>query len=64
MLDKPTHTRLRLLINKAMTPAIIRGFQPIIQNIVKEFLDKIEAQGGMDAIADLAYPSLPLACCV
>jgi pimeloyl-[acyl-carrier protein] synthase len=56
MLERPEHTRLRTLINKAITPAIVRGFIPTIQRLVGELLDDALAKGGMDAIADLAYP--------
>ncbi len=56
MLERPAHTRLRNLVNKAITPAIVRGFMPTIERLVSEFLDKAQAKGGMDAIADLAYP--------
>lgn len=56
MMERPQHTRLRSLINKAITPAIVRSFVPTIQRLIDELLDTAQANGGMDAIADLALP--------
>ncbi len=54
--DPPDHTRLRKLVSKAFTPRAVSALEPKIESIVKESLDAAQARGGMDVIADLAYP--------
>jgi pimeloyl-[acyl-carrier protein] synthase len=57
-LDPPDHTRLRALLNKAFTPRVVETMVPRIQRIVDDLLDRAVAKdaGGMDFIADFAYP--------
>jgi hypothetical protein len=54
--DPPDHTRLRALVSKAFTPRVIEGMRAHIQTIVDRLLDRVQGAGGMDVIADLAYP--------
>jgi len=54
--DPPKHTRLRKLVSKAFTPRAISGWRPRIEAVTDELLDRVEAQGEMDLIADLALP--------
>src|SRR5262245_11426681 len=54
--DPPDHTRLRTLVNKAFTPRVIDGMRGHIQQVVDGLLDKVQAAGRMDVVADLAYP--------
>jgi len=58
-LDSPDHTRLRALIHKAFVPRMIEQIRDQIQTLAHELLDKAEAKGSMDIIADFALP-LPL----
>jgi cytochrome P450 len=55
-MDPPAHTRLRNLAAKAFTPRRVERLRPHIQEIVDGLLDRVQAQGRMDVIADLAYP--------
>jgi cytochrome P450 len=57
--DPPDHTRLRRLMSKAFTPRRVESLRPRVQSFVSEVLDRIDAQGHTDLIADLAFP-LPL----
>ena len=57
--DPPDHTRLRALVNKAFTPRVVESMRPRIQEIVDGLLDRGRGAGGMEVIADLAYP-LPI----
>lgn len=54
--DPPDHTRMRTLVNKAFTPRAVEAMRPRIQAIVDSLLDAAQERGGMDVIADLAYP--------
>jgi cytochrome P450 len=54
--DPPDHTRLRSLVNKAFTPRAVERLRGRVHEIVSELLDAAARQGGMDLIADFAYP--------
>src|SRR5262245_22357971 len=54
--DGPRHTRLRTLVNKAFTPHAVEAMAPHIQQLVDRFLDRVQPQGHMDLIRDLAFP--------
>ena len=54
--DPPAQTRMRGLVNKAFTPKRVEAMAGRIQNLVDEFLNAVQDRGGMDVIADLAYP--------
>jgi cytochrome P450 len=53
--DPPDHTRLRGLVVKAFTARRVEDMRPRIQEIVDATLDRVEAQGHMDLIADFAF---------
>ncbi len=55
-LDPPEHTRLRGLVSKAFTPAVVARMRDQIQRLVDSLLDQVQARGEMDLIRDLAYP--------
>lgn len=55
-MDAPAHTRLRGLASVAFTPAKVRALRSHIQQIVDELLDRVQARGQMDMIADFAAP--------
>jgi cytochrome P450 len=54
--DPPAHTRLRRLVSRAFTPRAVLNVRPSIERVVAECLDRIEARGSLDVIADLALP--------
>jgi cytochrome P450 len=54
--NPPDHTRLRGLVHKAFTPRIVAQMRDQIQAITDSLLDRIQAAGHGDVIADLAYP--------
>src|SRR5215216_5447396 len=57
--DPPYHTRLRGLVNNAVTPNAVEQMRPHVQRIVDSLLDALQTKGEMDAIHDLAHP-LPI----
>src|SRR5262249_38087065 len=52
--DAPRHTRLRGLLNKAFTPHAVEAMRPRVQKLVDELIDRVQQQGHMDIIHDLA----------
>ena len=54
--DPPSHTRMRGLVNKAFTPRMIESMRSRIQTLVDGMLDKVQGNGRIDVIADLAVP--------
>ena len=63
MRDPPDHTRLRGLVTKAFTARRIEALRSRIQQLTDQLLDKVAAQGRMDAIRDLAFPLPVLVIC-
>ncbi len=57
--DEPDHRRLRLLVSRAFTPKYIEGLRPRVQEIADTLLDRVQAQGQTDLVADYAFP-LPI----
>jgi cytochrome P450 len=63
MRDPPDHTRLRGLVTKVFTARRVEDMRPGIQALTDGLLDKVAAQGEMDAIRDLAFPLPVLVIC-
>jgi len=55
-MNPPDHTRLRGLVNKALSSVKFDHVRSYIQVIVDELLDKVRHTGFIDIIADLAMP--------
>jgi cytochrome P450 len=55
-MDAPAHTRLRGLASVAFTPQRVRTLRTHIQEIADDLLDRVQARGQMDVIADFAAP--------
>jgi len=58
-LDEPDHTRLRTLVHKAFTPAMVERLQGRIQEIADQLIDAVQHQGSMDLVRAYGLP-LPL----
>ena len=56
VMDAPAHTRLRGLASVAFTPQRVRVLRGHIQEIADKLLDRVQARGEMDLIADFAAP--------
>lgn len=55
-LDPPAHGRVRGLASKAFTARRVEVLRSHIQDITTTLLDRVQQQGHMDVIRDLAYP--------
>jgi cytochrome P450 len=58
-LDPPDHLRLRTLVNKAFTGAVVLRMAERIQTLAHDLLDQVQARGQMDLIEEFAFP-LPM----
>ena len=54
--EPPVHTRLRGLMNKAITLQTILAMEPRVRALADELIDEVQERGEMDMIADFAYP--------
>jgi cytochrome P450 len=61
--DPPDHTRLRGLVTKVFTARKMEDMRPFIQGLTDRLIDKVEQNGEMDAIRDLAFPLPVLVIC-
>lgn len=55
-LDPPDHTRIRGLVHKAFSPAVVNALRGHIQAIADELLAPFEGAGRLDLIKDFAFP--------
>lgn len=57
-LDDPDHQRLRNLVSRAFTPRRVEEWRPVVQNVVKDLLDAVDASGEseFDLVEALAAP--------
>lgn len=61
--DPPDHTRVRRLVSGAFTPRRVESLRPRMQQIVDSAFDRATEQGGMEVVAELAFPLPVLIIC-
>lgn len=54
--DPPRHTRLRGIVANVFQPRAVRSMVSVIRQTVDALLDRAEAEGTFDALADLGVP--------
>ncbi|ETW92074.1 MAG: hypothetical protein ETSY1_45300, partial [Candidatus Entotheonella factor] len=54
--NPPVHTRLRHLLRQVFTQSRIQALQAYLQAEVDDLIERVQEQGDMDIIGDLAYP--------
>ncbi|MEN3270161.1 cytochrome P450 [Pseudonocardia sp.] len=59
MKDAPAHTRIRRLVNEALTPRAVASYEPRIREICNQLVDRFVADGECDLSREFATP-LPL----
>jgi pimeloyl-[acyl-carrier protein] synthase len=53
--DPPFHTRVRKLLSKSFTPAVLERLRPALRSCARELLQDMGARNEHDLIADFAY---------
>ncbi len=53
--DPPDHSRLRTLVNKAFTPAMVEKMRPLVQQVVGELIEGMKDKNETDLIQDFAF---------
>jgi cytochrome P450 PksS len=61
--DGPEHLRLRRLVQHGFTPARLNAARPMIRKAVDGLLDRADAAGRLDVVADFAEPLPTLIIC-
>ena len=56
MMDPPYHDRLRKLVSRVFTPRSIAGIEPIVQRVIKKYLDPLEGERTFDLVEDFSAP--------
>jgi cytochrome P450 PksS len=56
MKDIPHHARLRKMASESFTRNALERWRPAVQKVVDDLLDRVQARGRMDLVADLAQP--------
>ncbi|MEU1510343.1 cytochrome P450 [Kitasatospora sp. NPDC005748] len=54
--DPPEHTRLRRLVTRAFTTAVVDGLRPYVRSLAEELVDRWAAGSEVDLVEDLAGP--------
>jgi hypothetical protein len=52
--DPPIHTRVRKLLAAAFTPRKLAELEPVVERVIDDLLDKLEAMGDFEIIEDYA----------
>lgn len=57
-IDPPLHGQRRAVLNRALSPAVVRGLRPRFEAAAAALVERLLAQGEIDAIRDIAeaYP--------
>ncbi len=55
-MDPPDHGRYRNLISKWFTPRTVKIWEPKVQRVTREVLDKAAAKGEIDFVSDVSAP--------
>lgn len=55
-LDPPAHTRIRRVLNRAMTRRVVEERDPMIRGIANELVDRFVQDGHVDVVTAFAYP--------
>jgi hypothetical protein len=54
--DEPAHRRQRSIANKAFTPRMVKRYEPEIEKVAAELVDRIRPRGRCDLVTEFAAP--------
>jgi cytochrome P450 len=54
--DRPEHMAMRKVVHGYFTPKAQESWRPLVQSVIADLLDEVEAQGQMDVMRDFATP--------
>jgi len=57
--DPPAHTRFRRLVSRAFTPRRVASWQPEIERLTTELIERFAGRGSVELVAEFAVP-LPI----
>jgi cytochrome P450 len=56
MMDPPEHDRLRGLVSRVFTPRAMTAMEPMVREVIRDFLAPLEGRKDFDAVADFSAP--------
>jgi len=56
MMDPPEHDRFRALVSRVFTPRAVTALEPMIREVICEYLDPLNDADEFDAVADFSAP--------
>ncbi|MCU1375314.1 MAG: cytochrome, partial [Actinomycetia bacterium] len=56
MMDPPEHDRLRALVSRVFTPRAMTAMEPMVREVIREFITPLEGRTEFDAVADFSAP--------
>lgn len=56
MMDPPEHDRLRALVSRVFTPRAVTALEPMVREVICEYLDPLEGRDAFDAVDEFSAP--------
>ncbi len=56
MMDPPEHDRFRALVSRVFTPRAVTALEPMIREVIREFIEPLDGADEFDAVADFSAP--------
>jgi cytochrome P450 len=56
MMDPPEHDRLRVLVSRVFTPRAVAALEPMVREVIQQFLAPYDDAQEFDAVADFSGP--------
>ncbi len=56
MMDPPEHDRMRGLVSRVFTPRAVSALEPMVREVIREFLAPLEGRDHVDAVEEFSAP--------
>jgi cytochrome P450 len=56
MMDPPEHDRFRKLVSRVFTPRAVTALEPMVREVVRDHLDRLDGATAFDVVADFSAP--------